>query len=99
MPDRDQILLALRDVEDPEIKVNLVDLGLIYDIEIKESAVNVRMTLTTSACPLQEFIARDVKAAVESLESVSAVEVEFVWEPRWTPDRISPAGRNAMGMV
>jgi len=93
------VLEALKQVYDPEIPVNLVDLGLIYEVAIDDSIVNVRMTLTATGCPMHEMISRNVKDAVESLEAVTETNVEIVWEPRWNPEMISPEGRSALGMV
>jgi len=92
------ILDALREVYDPEIPVNLVDLGLIYSTSIEDDLVRVKMTLTATACPMHTIIAQNVKSAVEALEAVREAVVEVVWEPRWNPEMISPAGRTALGM-
>ncbi len=92
------ILDALRKVYDPEIPVNLVDLGLIYSTSIENGKVNVKMTLTATACPMHTVISQNVKAAVEALEGVNEAVVEIVWEPRWNPEMISPEGRIALGM-
>jgi len=96
---RDLVLKTLKGVYDPEIPVNLVDLGLIYDVKIEESVVSVKMTLTATGCPMHELISNNVKDALEALESVSEVQIEIVWEPRWNPEMISPEGRIALGMA
>lgn len=93
------ILEALRQVYDPEIPVNLVDLGLIYDIQISEQSVVVKMTLTATGCPMSNIISKNVKQTVEALDGVTEAKVEIVWEPRWTPEMISPEGRITLGMV
>jgi metal-sulfur cluster biosynthetic enzyme len=98
MATKDQILDLLRKVYDPEIPVNLVDLGLIYDIEIDGSKVHVNMTLTATGCPMHSVITKNVKDAIEELGDVSEASVEIVWEPRWSPERISDLGRQALGM-
>jgi FeS assembly SUF system protein len=98
MPNKNQVLSALKKVYDPEIPINLVDLGLIYDVLLEDTAVRVKMTLTAPGCPMHTVIAKNVKDAVNALDGVENCEVEFVWEPRWTPDMISTAGRLAMGM-
>lgn len=98
MPDEKLILKALRNVFDPEIPVNLVDLGLIYSIEIDEQKVNIKMTLTATGCPMHSVISQNVKTAVDALEGVSDTAVDIVWEPRWNPEMISPEGRVALGM-
>ncbi len=92
------ILDALHKVYDPEIPVNLIDLGLIYNTSIENGVVSIKMTLTTKACPMHSVIAKMVKQAVEALEGVTQVEVDVVWEPLWNPGMISPEGRIAMGM-
>jgi len=93
-----QIFESLRKVYDPEIPVNLVDLGLIYDVLIKESDVYVKMTLTAVGCPMHTVITKNVKDAIEAHTDVSKANVEIVWEPRWTPEMISTKGRQALGM-
>jgi len=95
---KNTILDALRKVYDPEIPVNLVDLGLIYDTTIEDGKVDITMTLTATACPMHTVISQNVKKAVEALDGVSEAEVNIVWEPRWNPAMISPEGRTAMGM-
>ncbi|MBT3227702.1 MAG: DUF59 domain-containing protein [Candidatus Marinimicrobia bacterium] len=92
------ILEALRKVYDPEIPVNLVDLGLIYSTSIDNGNVNIKMTLTATACPMHTIISQNVKEAVEALEGVQEAVVDIVWEPRWNPELISPEGRIALGM-
>ena len=99
MASRTEIMDVLRNVYDPEIPVNLVDLGLIYEIEIDDRDVSIEMTLTAVGCPMHSVITQNVKDAVESLEGVRQANVQIVWEPRWTPDRISEAGRLTLGMV
>ncbi|QFY62727.1 DUF59 domain-containing protein (plasmid) [Rhizobium grahamii] len=83
----DIVLDALRDIEDPEIGTNIVDLGLIYDVTIdKDRAVSVKMTTTTRFCPASAFLADAVKTRVESLEGVPRSTVELVYEPVWSPE-------------
>ena len=104
----DDILLALRDCFDPEVKLNLVDLGLIYRVELKpdelarpafpRQQVKVTMTLTTPQCPASGLIFEQVNNRLASIEQISKVEVELVWEPKWTPHRISAAGRAQLGL-
>lgn len=92
------VLAALREVIDPELGCNIVDLGLIYDAQIAGDTVRVRMTLTTPGCPMSESIAWGVKTALLNLGPVMDAEVELVWEPRWHPDMASEAGRAALGL-
>lgn len=92
-----EVLDALRKVDDPELGINVVDLGLIYSVEIEKGDVQVDMTLTTPGCPMHSFIARQVWQAVNDLPEVSDTKVRVVWEPRWTPDRLSQAARAQLG--
>lgn len=94
----EQVRHALQQVIDPELGVNVVDLGLIYGIAIEGATVTVTMTLTTPGCPLHESLAHAVEEVVRLfIPGVEAVRVQLVWEPPWTPDRISPAGRAELG--
>jgi FeS assembly SUF system protein len=96
---REQIMEALRQCYDPEIPVNIVDLGLIYDVQNDaEGNVAVKMTLTTPDCPSAQAIPDQVKQRVASLEEVRDVKVDIVWEPPWNPSMISEAGRKALGI-
>jgi len=102
------ILIALRDCFDPEVKLNLVDLGLIYKIETGPDPdstpawprqwVKVTMSLTTNQCPASGLIFEQVNNRLAGIEDISKVEVELVWEPKWTPHRISAAGRAQLGI-
>jgi metal-sulfur cluster biosynthetic enzyme len=82
---------------DPELGLSVMDLGLIYGIEIGEASVHVKMTLTTMGCPIHESMIAAVKSMVEKLDASKTVEVELVWEPRWTPDRMSEHARETLG--
>ena len=96
--DEPLILETLRQVVDPEIDCNIVDLGLIYAIRIDGGKVNVQMTLTTQGCPMHESIARGVKNALLSLEAVEEAEVEIVWDPPWNPSMMTDFGRARVGL-
>jgi metal-sulfur cluster biosynthetic enzyme len=89
---------ALRQVIDPEIGCNIVDLGLVYSVAIAGAKVSVQMTLTTHGCPMHESIARGVQMALLGLEGVEEAEVEVVWDPPWNPEMMSEHGRAAVGM-
>ncbi|NNG15290.1 MAG: metal-sulfur cluster assembly factor [Gemmatimonadales bacterium] len=90
---------ALRTVRDPELNLNVVDLGLIYDVTIDDEAhVRVTMTLTSPGCPAGAEITQDVRDTVQNLDGVATVDVAIVWEPYWTPDRIDPRVRAFLGM-
>jgi metal-sulfur cluster biosynthetic enzyme len=89
---------ALRGVKDPELSLNIIDIGLVYEVEVEESgAVHVRMTLTSPGCPAGAEIVGDVKRTIEELEGVTSVDVEIVWEPFWTPERMDPRVRAFLG--
>jgi len=96
---RDQILDALRQCYDPEIPVNIVDLGLIYDVQHDDAGnVTVKMTLTSQGCPAAMSIPDQVKSRVAAIDAVRDVAVEVVWDPPWNPAMISPAGRQQLGI-
>jgi metal-sulfur cluster biosynthetic enzyme len=88
---------ALRKVKDPEAGINVVDLGLIYDVAIEQGKVDVKMTLTSPGCPAGPQIMSDMDDAVRALDGVKDVRVELVWEPYWTPERINPKVRSYLG--
>lgn len=94
----DQVKKALKGVKDPELGLNVVDIGLIYDVAISEAGdVHVTMSLTSPGCPSGPEIMGDVKSVVADLDGVNSVEVELVWEPYWTPDRMDPRVRAFLG--
>lgn len=100
----DQILEALRDCLDPEIPINIVDLGLVYDLAIEQRengryAVKVKMTLTAQGCGMGHIIASDAKSRIEALPQVEEAVVDIVWDPAWTPQMISDEGRKKLGLV
>jgi probable FeS assembly SUF system protein SufT len=94
---------ALRQCFDPEIPINIVDLGLIYDLIINELegghfSIGVKMTLTATGCGMGPAIAADAKAKIENLPAVESAEVDIVWDPQWTPHMISDEGRKVLGL-
>lgn len=89
---------ALRGVKDPEIDLDLVVLGLVYDIDVNDSHVHVTMSLTSPLCPVAPEIVESAKNAVEGVEGVDSAEVELTFEPRWTPERIDPLIRSSLGL-
>ena len=94
----DYIRKALRAVKDPELNLNIVDLGLVYEIEVNEAGdVAVKMTLTSPGCPAGPEIVGDVTKTIQDLEGVNSVDVEIVWEPYWTPEKIDPRVRAFLG--
>jgi len=98
VPNPDTVRKALRAVKDPELNLNIVDIGLVYDVEVSEAGeVRVRMTLTSPGCPAGTEIIDDVKKVAADLEGVTGVEVELVWEPYWTPEKMDPRVRAFLG--
>lgn len=89
---------ALRTVKDPELNLDLVVLGLVYDIEVEGTAAKVTISLTTPMCPAAGQILDDAKAAVASVEGVEEAEVDLTFDPPWTPKRISPLIRSSLGI-
>lgn len=89
---------ALRQVKDPELEMNIVELGLVYDVEIQDGAVQVRMTLTSPGCPAGPLITNDAYRVLRALDGVKDVNIEIVWEPYWTPERIDPKVRALLGL-
>lgn len=88
---------ALRDVIDPEIGLNIIDLGLVYDIQVDGDVVDVQMTLTSPNCPMGPYIMSETKSAAESVDGINHAEIILVWEPYWTEDRIDSRVRAMMG--
>lgn len=100
MVNEERINEQLKEVIDPELKVNIVDLGLIYDIEVdQENNVEILMTLTTPGCPLHGVFDELVKKEVGKIEKVEDIDVELTFEPRWTPEDMSDEARNEVGSI
>ena len=93
-----EVYECLKSVYDPEIPVNIVDLGLIYDVQIKESDVYVQMTLTAAGCGMGPYIAQQAEWAIQELEGVGNVEIELVFEPPWSPELISESAKAQLGI-
>ena len=94
----DKVYAELKQVFDPEIPVNIVDLGLVYDVQVEGSTCNVTMTLTSQACPEAKTIPDVVRRRCNTVEGIDEVHVSVVWDPPWTPQRISPEGRQILGI-
>jgi len=94
---RARVEAALREVIDPELGLNVVDLGLVYRIEVQGAAVEVDLTMTTAACPLGEQIQLDAQQRVAAVPGVERAEVRLVWDPPWRPERMLPAARARLG--
>ena len=95
---RDDVLEALKDVYDPEIPVNVVDLGLVYDLDVVENDVSIQMTLTFAGCGMGPYIAQQAEWRIAELENVEDVNVEMVYEPPWTPEMITEDGKKQLGL-
>ncbi len=95
-----QIEKALKKVIDPELGVSVLDLGLIYDIQVAVGGlVNIKMTTTTPMCPLINLLVQEVEEAVRSVDNVQEVKVELVWEPAWSPDKMTKEARLQLGFT
>lgn len=93
------IVEALKTVYDPEIPVNIYELGLIYDVDLQEGgAVHVKMTLTSPACPVAGSLPGEVQTKIEAVPGVTSAEIELVWDPVWNPSMMSEAARLQLGM-
>jgi len=89
---------ALKTVKDPELGLDLVVLGLVYDIEVQEADVKAIISLTSPMCPVAGQIVEDARQAIEAMEGVERAEVELTFDPPWTPERISPLIRSSLGL-
>ena len=92
------IYTVLRTCNDPEIPLNIVDLGLIYDVRVVGECIDVKMTLTTQGCGMGGYISREAEEKILSLPGVREAKVEIVWDPPWTPEMISHEGRKTLGL-
>jgi metal-sulfur cluster biosynthetic enzyme len=98
MPTPEMVKKALRQVKDPELGLNIIDIGLVYDVAVTEDGgVKITMTLTSPGCPSGAEIMQDAKMVAEELEGVESATVELVWEPYWTPERMDPRVKAFMG--
>ncbi|WLR56597.1 metal-sulfur cluster assembly factor [Mesobacillus subterraneus] len=94
---KEKIRENLKTVIDPELNINVVDLGLIYEIGVPEPrTARILMTLTTPGCPLHDSIASGIKYSVQSMEEIDRADVQLTWEPAWTPDRITEEGKRLL---
>ncbi len=93
-----RLLNALRDVQDPEMPVNIVDLGIVYGVERDAGRVHVDLTFTAMGCPASEFILEDIRERLLREPGVDEVVIDVVWDPPWSAARLTPAGRDALEM-
>lgn len=98
MPTEKDVRRALRKVKDPELNLDLVVLGLVYDIDVQETHVKATVSLTSPFCPVAGQILDEAKAAIEGVEGVESAEVELTFQPPWTPERIDPLIRSSLGI-
>lgn len=101
---KDKIIQQLKKVIDPELNVNIVDLGLIYDVEVKPSKekgfdVIIKMTLTSPGCPLSYVFEAWIPEAVKKVKGVKDVKMDLVWEPPWDPDKMTDEARESLGII
>lgn len=93
----DQVRDALRVVKDPELDINVIDLGLVYDIEVSDTGeIHVEMTLTSPGCPVGPEMLSEAHGVLEKLDGVTKVNVELVWEPYWSPEKMDPRVRSLL---
>lgn len=98
LPIEDQVLVMLEHVIDPELGIDLVNLGLIYKVTVTDRHCHLLMTLTTPNCPLLDVIEADIHQHVLAIESIDTLEIEYTFTPRWTPDNMSRYARIALGI-
>jgi metal-sulfur cluster biosynthetic enzyme len=94
----DAIVEALKDIYDPEIPFNIVDLGLVYEVKNQDGHVDIKATLTTPGCGMGPYIVQHIQQKVAEVEGIKSVEVDIVWDPPWTPDRISSEIKQQLGI-
>jgi metal-sulfur cluster biosynthetic enzyme len=97
MLDQDTLISALRTVKDPELNVNVIDLGLVYSIQAHDDQVDVEMTLTSPACPVGPEMLRNAAAALQSVQGVAKANVKLVMSPPWSPEKMTDAARDELG--
>ena len=97
MPTRDEVIEALRQVEDPELGMDIVDLGLLYDVEVEGPRIKVTHSLTSMGCPVGPLIQEDINRVARELPGVEDVDVELTWDPPWTPDKMSDDAKFILG--
>jgi metal-sulfur cluster biosynthetic enzyme len=95
---RARVMEGLKEVHDPELGINIVDLGLVYDVSIEDDTVHVTYTLTTMGCPIGPLIEEQIRRMIEPIEGVDQVDAEMVLSPPWTPDKMSEEAKAALGM-
>ena len=97
MPTKEEVLEVLRQVEDPELGMDIVDLGLLYDVEVEGPKVKILYSLTSMGCPAGPLIAGDIERTAREVEGVEDVELELTFDPPWTPDKMSDDAKFILG--
>ncbi len=97
MPTRDDVIEALRAVEDPELGMDIVELGLLYDVEVQEPRVKVLYSLTSMGCPAGPLIQQSIEEVVQSIPGIEDVDTELTWDPPWTPEKMSDDAKFILG--
>ena len=97
MPTRDEVIEVMRTVEDPELGMDIVELGLLYDVEVEGPKVKVSYSLTSMGCPAGPMIEEDIQNVASGVEGVQEVETDLVWDPPWTPERMSDDAKFILG--
>lgn len=99
MVTKEDVIAALKKVDDPEIGCNVVDLGLVYDVQINEGNVHVKMTMTSLMCPAVGVILGQSKQEIHTIQDVTSAEIELVWDPPWNPEKMSDDAKLQLGLV
>jgi metal-sulfur cluster biosynthetic enzyme len=97
VPTRDEVMEVLRTVEDPELGMDIVDLGLLYEVEVEASTAKITYSLTSMGCPAGPLIAQDIDSAARQVEGIDDVELELTFDPPWTPDKMSDDAKFILG--
>lgn len=92
-PIQKQIADILRHVDDPELGINIVDLGLVYDLRFDDGDLTVKLTMTTPACPLSDYIKKNIRHVIDQVKQIERVYTDIVWDPSWSPEMMDPAVR------
>ena len=98
MPTREEVYEALRQVEDPELGMDIVELGLLYDVEVRDETVKVTHSLTSMGCPAGPMIQEDINRVAREVPGVEDVDIELTWDPPWTPERMSDDAKFILGI-